>query len=167
MPITLSPDLLKALAMQAALEQFNGMSYQSLYQAARADGFEGFAKYFKNEAMDEFGHAQNWLKYIARYNVRSDGFHVQDATIAAKTIPEMVQQAAELEAATEESMRQVLTIAEGAGDGAAVEWVSGKLLDQQKMRKQADDFAARVRDAANEPGCLAIMDRKLERGVWK
>jgi len=35
----LTPELLEALAMHAALEQRNGVAYQGLYQAARADGW--------------------------------------------------------------------------------------------------------------------------------
>lgn len=165
--MNLAPELLDALAAHAALEQRNGLCYQSLYQAARADAFEGFAKGFKNDAIGEFGHAQNWLKYIAKYNVRLPAMQAIESVMPASTVAEMVEQAAELERATEASMERVLSVAEGVRDGAAVEWISSKLTDQQKERKQAEDFSARIGAAAGEPGCLTLIDRMLERGEWK
>lgn len=167
MAITLDARLLAVLVAHAGQEQANGLSYQELYQAARADGWEGFSKRWKNEAMDEFGHAQNWLKYIAKYNARAGVAPLPMVKDAPISVVDMAIVAAELEAATENSMRAVLAVAQEVGDGAAEQWVGEKLLDQQKSRKQADDFAARVKDAAGEPGSLTIIDRKLERGVWK
>jgi len=76
----------------------------------------------------------------------------------------MVEQAADLERETEQAMNAVLMVATTANDGAAVEWISGKLLEQVKERKRAEDFAARVRDAAGEPGCLALLNIKLNGG---
>jgi len=169
MALTLHPELLEALTIHAGVEIGNAVFYLSAYSWARANGWEGFSKRWKNDAFDEFAHAQNFVKFIARYNVAINA----EPKIRPMPEPELGQTllglaalAAALEGMTEESMRDLLRVAEGVGDGAAVEWISGKLLDQQKERKKADDFAARVQDAAVEPGCLVILDRKLERGGW-
>lgn len=166
MALTLAPELANALAGHAAIEIGNSVAYLSAYSWARANGWEGFAKRWKNDAKDEHGHAQNFVKFIARYNVAISVSCTNPAMTGTPTIPALADFAAALEGVTEESMRGLVAVAEKAGDAAAVEWLSGKLLDQQKERKKADDFASRVRDAAAEPGSLMLLDRKLEHGGW-
>ena len=165
MPITLAPELLAAMEQHASLEIGNGVVYLAAYSWARANSFEGFSKRWRNDAQDEFAHAQNFVKFVARYHVAIAPTVVLAGGVSGVvSIQSLAELAAMLEAVTEESMRTLVATAEKTGDAAAVEWLSGKLLDQQKERKKADDFTARVRGLS--PDGLTIMDRKIEKGGW-
>lgn len=141
------------------LETRNGFLYLLAYSWLRANGWEGFSKRFKNEAQDEFGHAQNWVKYLARRNLAIDGL---DAAMseAADSPAAWFALASEAEEATEASMKEIVLLADQAGDPQAVEWVSSKLEEQERWTKDARDLAARIAEA--DAGCLVLLDREFE-----
>jgi ferritin len=158
--------LLAEFNRHIAIEIRNSLAYLAAYAWLRANDWEGFAKGMKNENIDEMGHAQNFVKYCAR---RDDV-----AKIAAES-PEnfedadparLVQFAADLEDETEESMRRLVKVAFEVGDDDAIEYVSGKLLEQTKLAKQARQFAAEIERASHDSGALVILNRQLENNKY-
>lgn len=152
--------LTAAFQTQVSIEIRNALAYLAAYSALRATGWEGFSKQAKNDAFGEFAHAQNFVKYMARR---------EEITGAVPALPvgELVTEpksfamlAASLEAETEDAMRNLVKVAESAGDPGAVEYVSGKLVEQEKESQDARDFAARISECG--PDSLVLIDRELE-----
>ena len=167
--MVLAPELKEAIRKHACMEMGNGDAYLNLYQRARAEGWEGFSKRWKKDAVEERKHAQNWAKYLARRD--EEAFLIstpvaEENDLTSSDIAGFAELAAMLEDQTEESMREVFAVAERVHDAAAAEWVADKLMDQEVEAKQARDFARRVRDAAGNLGALVIIDRKMEKGGW-
>jgi ferritin len=153
--------LVGAIEKHVALEAGNVCAYLTAYSWARANGFEGFAKRWKNDARDEEGHAQNWAKYAAR---RHAAISVSADIGAVDTggIQSISRSAAELEEATTKSMEQLALLADEVGDPDAAEYISAKLIDQTKEAKCAWDFAERVADLT--PAEIVLADRMIENG---
>lgn len=156
----LDPKLLEAFNRQISVEIRNSLAYLAGYGWLRANGWEGTSKLFKNGALEEMAHAQNWVKYVARRDLVA-----KVAGSEAVEVPEdlvgLVRFAADLEDDTETEMRNLIKVAEEAGDADAVEYISGKLLEQTKDAKQARD-RAKYFEAVKDSGTLVILDRKLE-----
>lgn len=166
----LDPKLVEALQSQVNIEAGNAIAYLNLYSICRAAGFEGFSKRWKNEAFDEFGHAQNYVKYVARFDdtvdCRPDAPETPQPRDGATCPLVCAMAASQLEADTEKAIRAAVVVAEEAGDVDAVEYLSGKLVEQSKMSKDARDFSKYVN--ALTPETLVLFDRKLENngGDW-
>jgi ferritin len=161
----LDPRLLEALQEQVNIEAGNSIAYLNLYSRCRASGFEGFSKRWKNEAFDEFGHAQNYVKYIARFDDVCT-CDPDSPSVEVAGPKEAASLASQLEQDTEKAIRAAVAVAEEVGDVDAVEYLSGKLVEQCKMSKDARDFSRYV--AALAPDTLVLFDRKLENngGDW-
>ena len=164
--IEIDPKLAAAFENQIAVELGNAIAYLSAYSALRALGWEGFSKKMKNEAFDEFGHAQNFTKYLARRGMAWEAKEIVAPEAAESNPAALAELAYNLEAATESVMRDLVTAAQDAKDESAVEYVAGKLVEQEKMTKQTWDFSQRVKDAAGEIGALVILDRQIENKGW-
>jgi ferritin len=161
----MDPKIIEAFTKQSCLEAGNAVGYLNAYAWLRAEGWVGLSKQYKNAAQEELGHAQNWVKHMARFDV---AIKVVPAIVDIPTeTPEgLVRAAADIEQETEDSMRAVIKIAEEVGDAEIVEWASGKLVEQSHDTKVARDFAKYIEKAAREPGTLVIIDRKLERNEF-
>jgi ferritin len=156
----LTPEVEAALQAQVSLELRNALAYLAAYSSLRSLGWEGFSKLAKNDAFGEFGHAQNFVKYMARREAAAATIPLEGGEKVDMAPVEFAELAAKLEAETEEAMALVVQTADEAGDVGTVEYVSGKLIDQQKESQDARDFAARVRSCSED--ALVLMDRELE-----
>jgi ferritin len=160
-------ELLVAMVAHTGKELRNHHLYLAAYSWARAIGWEGFSKRWKNAAVEEAKHAQNFVKFCARYGAHFSPWPELDKDPIHESLEELAALEYALELDTENSMSNLVVLAEKVGDMAAVEWLSGKLLEQQKDTKQSDDFATRVSDAArSSDGAMVILDRQLERKGW-
>jgi ferritin len=151
--------LIAAWHDHVGMEARNGLVYFLAYSWLRANGWEGFAKHFKKEAADEFGHAQNWIKYLARRNLTVPSLSA-GATESADSPAGWFAIAREMEETTEMSMQEIVEMATELGDHQAVEWASTKLEEQERWSKDACDLACRVADV--DAGCLVLLDREFE-----
>lgn len=148
------------------VELRNGIVYLEAYSWLRANGWEGFSKRMKNAAFEEFAHAQNWIKYLARRGetcpalVASHDGGMPDSPLAA------AEREQELEESTEAMMRLVVEVATETKEDGLVEYASGKLVEQEKDTKRSRDFAVRIAEAAKQSGALVILDRDCERRGW-
>jgi len=161
----LSPELKAAIEKHISLEYGNSYAYLFAYQQARATGWEGFSKKWKEDSIDEAKHAQNFAKYLAKKNVIASMLTPQIAEAPAG-IPALAAFAAMLENETEDSMAELVEIATRVSDPAAAQWLSEKLAAQETERKQAEDFSKLVNEAAAQSGALVILDRQIERKGW-
>jgi ferritin len=164
--IDMDPVLADAFEKHVARELVNAVTYLRAYSVLRAKGWEGFSKRWKNEAFDEFGHAQNFTKYLARRGVAWEAVPIEPEASTDEEPVGLAKLAYMLEGETEQSMRGLVQTATTAKDDSAVEYVSGKLVEQEKMTKKAWDFAERLQSASEEPGALVILDRQLENKEW-
>ena len=167
MPHEMNSELHAAVEKHVAKELRNALLYLAAYSWARAKGWEGFSKRWKNAAVEEIKHAQNFLKFCARYSASVKPWPETDSD----DLPDSVEGVAGLEKALEvdtlHSMNDLAVLADEVGDMAAVEWVSTKLEVQQKDAKKSADFARLVAEAARSGnGALVILDREMERKGW-
>lgn len=160
----LSQTLADAFKKHIALESGNAVAYLLAYSWHRVTGFEGFSKRYKNESIDEMGHAQNWTKYLARREM----FINELTPIVPKNIPQDVKSfakmASDLENQTEKSMRDLAALATKEQDEGALNFIDEKLIEQEKMSQDARDFANRINEL--EPDTTALIDRRIERDGW-
>jgi ferritin len=154
------PALLEAFNKQISIELRNSIAYLQGGAWLRANGWGGTAKYFKNNAEEEHGHTQNFIEYVARRDQVATVKPV-DLELPETTLVKLIRFAADLEDDTETEMRALVKVAEEVGDDDAVEYVSGKLVEQTKSAKQARDLA-KYFEAAKDSGTLVLLDRELE-----
>jgi ferritin len=161
----ISGELKAAIEKHISIEYGNSYLYLFAYQWARANGWEGFAKKWKEDSIDEAKHAQSFAKYLAKRNADAR-MHPIELAEAPAGIPELAAFSAQLENDTEDSMAELVETANRVGDTAAAQWLSEKLMAQETERKQADDFAKQIHEAAAQTGALVILNRQIERKGW-
>lgn len=161
----MAPELKAAIEKHISLEYGNSYMYLFAYQWLRANSWEGFAKKFKNDSVDEAKHAQNFAKYLAKRNVNAEMLTPQLSPVPQE-VAGLAMFAASLESDTEDSMAELIEIATRVGDHAAVQWLSEKLQAQETERKQADDFASQILAASAQTGALVLLNRQVERKGW-
>ena len=168
--MNLKPELRAEFIRHAELEIANGVYYLQAYSILRATGWEGFSKIFKNDAADEFGHAQNWIKYLARrldvwtpsaFEVASFPKIMADSENGP--VSSLFQFREEREVETRDSMEVVADLANSSRDEAALQWVTERLVDQELEAKKAIDLSLRIEGMAKTPGMLDEYDDTLER----
>jgi ferritin len=143
-----------------SIEIRNALAYLAAYSVLRAAGWRGFAKCAEKDAHGEFAHGHAFVEYMARreeFCLTAPAVEVGNLVTDPKSFAML---AASLEAETEDAMRQLVKVAESAGDSGAVEYISGKLVEQEKESQDARDFAARIAECG--PDSLVLIDREIE-----
>jgi ferritin len=163
--MNLDPKLLSDFSRHISVEMGNSVAYLSLYSFLRANGWEGFSRMVKDNAIEEAEDAQTFTKFCARHNdvvmVEVDEVKVPADLDVAKAF----SLASGLEDSTETSMRALVKIAKEVEDDDAVEWVSGQLMKQAKEAKRWRDIADQIAEL-DESG-LVIMNREVEKNGWR
>jgi ferritin len=151
--------LTAAFQTQVSIEIRNALAYLAAYSVLRAAGWRGFAKCAEKDSHGEFAHGHAFVEYMAR---REEACTViPHEYLATATDPKsFAALAASLEDETENSMRQLALEATRCADVGAIEYISGKLVEQEKESQDARDFAARIAECG--PDSLVLIDRELE-----
>lgn len=140
----LDPKLLSDFARHISMENGNAIAYQTASNWCEANAWNGFAKMFNEDSNGELGHAQAFSAYCSMSG-EAVSSEVDIPTMPTEpSIATITAFAAKLESDTEQSMRDLLAIAEEVKDGAAVEFISGRLVNQVAESKAAADIAAKV-----------------------
>lgn len=144
------------------IEIGNSIAYLNAFSWASANGWEGFAERWRKAAADEQRHAADWTEYLARRG-EVVSVHPSVGEIKADSVKALCESEALLESDTEKSMHAIAAVADEVQDADALEFISGKLLEQTKDSKKSADFAARIK--GTDDGVLALIDRQIESQV--
>jgi ferritin len=155
----LDPKLLSDFARHIAMENGNAIAYQTASSWFAANAWCGFSKEFDEDSKSELSHAQAFSDYCA-LSGEAVNSEVDIPTMPTEpTVATLAAFAAKLEADTEQSMRDLLAIAEEVKDGAAVEFISGRLIGQVVESKNAADFSLQV--SRCDDSALVILNAKI------
>ncbi len=149
-----------AFQSQVSVEIRNALAYLAAYSVLRATGWHGFARCAESDSQGEFAHGHAFVEYMARREESISAVPLLPVVYNVTDPKSFAMLAASLEAETEDAMRELVKVAESVGDPGAVEYVSGRLVEQEKESQEARDFAARVAECG--PDSLVLIDRDLE-----
>lgn len=140
----LDSKLLNDFARHIAIENGNAVAYQTASNWCLANAWAGFAKFFNSSSKDELEHAQAFSEFVALSGEAADSQADIPTMPTEPSIATITAFAAKLEADTEQSMRDLLAIAEEVKDGAAVEFISGRLVKQVEDSREAANMSASI-----------------------
>lgn len=152
--------LTSAFQTQVSIEIRNALAYLAAYSVLRAAGWRGFARCAEEVAHGEFAHGHAFVEYMARreeFCLTAPAAEVGNLVTDPKSFAML---AASLEDDTEDAMHDLALDAMRCADVGAIEYVSGKLVEQEKESQDARDFAARIAECG--PDSLVLIDRELE-----
>lgn len=119
----LSPTIREALSLQYAHEVANSIKYRYRQSWAEFRGLTGCAKYFAKEADGEMGHANMVASYLFERNEEIQVKGIPNSELPLVEFVAVFQSTLEIEHATTELVKGLLTMARAEGDFQTEQWL--------------------------------------------
>lgn len=161
----LDPVVLDTLQQQITRERYNEAVYLALANRFDVTNLEGFAKWARDAAHEEAGHAQKFTDYIIDRNASPVTAPVNGYTVPLcdmLTAGALLFQAAlDLEIANTEAIKTLYALADEAGDPQTCVWLIWALEEQTSAERELTTLLAKATFAQGCVAAVLAMDHEL------
>lgn len=165
---TLNPTVWELLCKQVEHELQNSLIYNQLSCLTNNAGLFGFSKFFKQEAIDEYDHANKIVEhlqsvfegYIYPNKVDTVELISQDLTLL-----DMVKYGLNIEKGTTQSLNRIKDACESNdSNGTTYSFIVSMLREQCEEEAHYNDLIAQLKIAKDNPSAILFLDHELGEG---
>ena len=160
--MNLSPHVITALETQATAEIAAAQAYLAMSCWCEVHHHDGFARFFRQQAVEERGHAERLLKHLTDRDVLPHIGAIPAPSTAFKGLLSVAQAAYDQERANTRGIHAAYEAALAEKDYPAqvlLHWFIGEQVEEEAW---SDQLLAKVRDAGCA-GALLSLDRHVEK----
>jgi ferritin len=158
----MSPKLINALNKQAGQEMQAAQGYLAMAYWCEVHHYDGFAKFFHQQAAEEHVHANKILKHLADRDVAPAIAAMAAPTVSFKHVNDIAKAAYDMERANTAGIHSAYEVALGEKDYPGQVMLHWFINEQVEEEAWSDKLLVKTRDATCA-GSLSSLDRHLSK----
>ena len=159
--MALSKTVQDALNEQMKQEFYAAYLYLSMSAYCSSSNFEGFAKWLRQQATEEVGHAMRIYDYIEDRGGRVLLQAIPQPATEFPSILNVFEQARDHERKVTGMINRLYEVVDGEKDYASHPFLEWFLTEQIEEEKTSNQIVESLKLAGDHPGALLMLDREL------
>jgi ferritin len=159
--VALSKTVQDALNEQMKQEFYAAYLYLSMSAYCSASNFEGFAKWLRQQATEEVGHAMRIYDYIEDRDGRVMLQAISQPATEFPSILNVFEQARDHERKVTGMINRLYELVDSEKDYASHAFLEWFLTEQIEEEKTSNKIVESLKLAGDHPGALLMLDREL------